>query len=176
MELIREHGFEGTRVEDITEAADVAVGTFFNYFESKEAVLADFHREGVLLTIEHARSLESGGAQDRFLAQMAWSARRAALSEARLSRVLIGQLLSKPSLLLGNRELMGELFLIYDGWIEEGKRQGEIRADVETRTAVMTMQELWTHSLIRWAGAPDEIDLQSRMEARVRLVFGGLRA
>ena len=39
MELFSRKGFAQTKVEDITEAADVGKGTFFNYFPSKEHVL-----------------------------------------------------------------------------------------------------------------------------------------
>ena len=39
MNLFREHGFHNTTVEDITNAADVGKGTFFNYFPSKEHIL-----------------------------------------------------------------------------------------------------------------------------------------
>ena len=39
MNLFREHGFHDTTVEDITNAADVGKGTFFNYFPSKEHIL-----------------------------------------------------------------------------------------------------------------------------------------
>ena len=39
MNLFRDHGFQKTTVEDITDAADVGKGTFFNYFPSKEHVL-----------------------------------------------------------------------------------------------------------------------------------------
>src|SRR5712692_11692855 len=37
--LFRDKGFEDTTIDDITERADVAKGTFFNYFPRKEAVL-----------------------------------------------------------------------------------------------------------------------------------------
>jgi AcrR family transcriptional regulator len=39
MNLFRERGFQNTTVEDITNAADVGKGTFFNYFPSKEHIL-----------------------------------------------------------------------------------------------------------------------------------------
>ena len=39
LRLFREHGYDATTVEEITEAADVAKGTFFNYFETKDTVL-----------------------------------------------------------------------------------------------------------------------------------------
>src|SRR6478672_2583109 len=40
--LFAKKGFAETTVEDITEAADLGKGTFFNYFPSKEHVLMAF--------------------------------------------------------------------------------------------------------------------------------------
>src|SRR6202522_4430019 len=45
LELFAQHGFLETTVEDITEAADVGKGTFFNYFPTKEHILAEFGGE-----------------------------------------------------------------------------------------------------------------------------------
>ena len=39
LDLFRERGYDATTVEDITDAADVAKGTFFNYFATKEDIL-----------------------------------------------------------------------------------------------------------------------------------------
>ena len=39
LHLFLEQGYDATTVEQIAEAADVAKGTFFNYFETKEAIL-----------------------------------------------------------------------------------------------------------------------------------------
>lgn len=63
MNLFRDHGFHKTTVENITEAADVGKGTFFNYFRTKEHVL------GVLGEIQLAkydralRMAQGGGAR-----------------------------------------------------------------------------------------------------------------
>src|ERR1700693_4968250 len=42
LELFAKHGFADTTVEDITNAADVGKGTFFNYFPSKDHILLAF--------------------------------------------------------------------------------------------------------------------------------------
>ena len=39
LRLFREHGYDDATVEQIAGAADVAKGTFFNYFETKDAIL-----------------------------------------------------------------------------------------------------------------------------------------
>jgi len=47
LELFGERGYLETTVEDITEAADVGKGTFFNYFTTKEHVLAAYGGERI---------------------------------------------------------------------------------------------------------------------------------
>ena len=47
LKLFAERGYLETTVEDITEAADVGKGTFFNYFPTKEHVLATLGAERV---------------------------------------------------------------------------------------------------------------------------------
>ncbi|MFD8767324.1 TetR family transcriptional regulator [Streptomyces mirabilis] len=40
--LFEERGFDAVTIDDIAAAANVARGTFFNYFESKEAVVVAY--------------------------------------------------------------------------------------------------------------------------------------
>src|SRR5271165_4474498 len=42
LQLFAQKGYSETTVEDITNAADVGKGTFFNYFPSKDHILAAF--------------------------------------------------------------------------------------------------------------------------------------
>src|ERR1700683_3013895 len=53
LEIFARRGYLDTTVEDITEAADVGKGTFFNYFPTKEHVLATYGDER-LAAVERA--------------------------------------------------------------------------------------------------------------------------
>jgi len=55
-QLIAERGLSGVTVEQITEAADVGKGTFFNYFPTKEHVL------GVMADLQSAKIEEAAAA------------------------------------------------------------------------------------------------------------------
>ncbi len=46
-ELFAERGFEATTTRDIAQAADIASGTLFNYFETKEAIVASLAAEAL---------------------------------------------------------------------------------------------------------------------------------
>lgn len=45
MDLIQEHGFAETTMEQIAETADVAKGTLYNYFPAKEAIVGEWIRQ-----------------------------------------------------------------------------------------------------------------------------------
>jgi len=45
LELISEKGFHGAPMADIAEKAGVAAGTIYRYFESKDVLISELHRE-----------------------------------------------------------------------------------------------------------------------------------
>src|ERR1700687_6403062 len=58
LDLFAKQGFAETTVEDITSAADVGKGTFFNYFPSKDHILLAFGEMQLAklrLAVEEAR-------------------------------------------------------------------------------------------------------------------------
>jgi len=60
LRLFAERGYFATTVEDITEAADVGKGTFFNYFPTKEHVLATYGDERVAAVERALQKVRAG--------------------------------------------------------------------------------------------------------------------
>src|SRR6202049_5409100 len=59
LDLFAQHGFADTTVEDITNAADLGKGQFFNYFPSKDHILlafAEMQLAKLQATIKNLRS------------------------------------------------------------------------------------------------------------------------
>jgi AcrR family transcriptional regulator len=127
LQLFAKHGFQNVTVEDITEAADVGKGTFFNYFESKDHVL------GVMAEIQlgKVREAASHAAQDvpAIYAVLRRLAQRLAQEPGRspgLARAFISSFLTSQSV----REILKRNMQVgrkaIGGLIAEGQRRGEI--------------------------------------------------
>ncbi len=176
LEIFARRGYLDTTVEDITEAADVGKGTFFNYFPTKEHVLATYGDERVA-AIE--RSLQN--------VRTAKQSVRAALKE--LATDLAGQSAESPDLLrsifaahlscvsvraeLQNRlqrarRLLGEIVAI-------GQKRGEIRRDRSPADLARLTQLIFMGVTIAWSLNPDSV-LRKSAEEVWELFFPSLFA
>ena len=68
--LFAERGLYATRVEDVTERIDLGKGAFYNYFESKDALVAALVAEAVEQLAEHVRGRRNGAASPAELARL----------------------------------------------------------------------------------------------------------
>ena len=77
-QLFTENGFEATTTREIAHAADIATGTLFNYFASKEAVMACLASEAVAdaLSQFHANPRCSGSLAEEVFSLIATGLRR----------------------------------------------------------------------------------------------------
>jgi AcrR family transcriptional regulator len=67
MAVVAERGLYAARIEDITERADLGKGAFYNYFDSKEALIAELVTRGVAMLVE--RCLRAVGPNDPLAAR-----------------------------------------------------------------------------------------------------------
>jgi AcrR family transcriptional regulator len=66
-EIFEEKGFDEARIADITTRADTAYGSFYTYFDSKEAVLKELVKElaGAIFTASRASDLPDASPEDK---------------------------------------------------------------------------------------------------------------
>jgi AcrR family transcriptional regulator len=128
--LFHDKGFDDTTIEEITERADVAKGTFFNYFSSKDALLGEWAlwRFSKL----HEALDVGGGAPQSPVARIELLLRllhEQMLDDWRLFQQAFATRLGKPPLAPHHtrRRLTGLLTEL----VREAQARGEMRGDVE---------------------------------------------
>ena len=171
--LFAQRGFQATTVEDITEAADVGKGTFFNYFPSKEHVLAAFGDLQLgkfqALLASHDEHEPAGALLRRAVAELAEEpGRSAALVRSLLGAQLASEEVRKLILekLRRARELLGGVFGQAQEW-------GEIRPGLDVKALAMAFQQMFFGGLFLWSLAPEEA-LAERQGRAFELFWSGI--
>jgi AcrR family transcriptional regulator len=153
--LFAERGFMETTVEDITEAADVGKGTFFNYFPTKEHVLATYGAERVAAV---ERALEKARKGDKPVMEV--------LRE--LAASIAGQAAERPGLLRAIYAAHASCTAVRDELqvrmqtarrllaqiIRLAQQRGEIRIDVSAMVLARLVQTVFHGVMGSWALNP----------------------
>ena len=167
LEIIARQGFFATTVEQIIQAADVGKGTFFNYFPSKEHVLAGFGEMQVgRVRAAHAEARAGQrSARDileRLLLRLAEEPGR---SQALVRSMMAANLSSEAVRHLFRRNLGRGRRLLAE-IIAYGQRRGEIRSDRPPIELARALQQLFMGTMLLWAVFPP-----SRLTDRLRPTF-----
>lgn len=146
LRLFGEHGYDATTVKDITDAADVAKGTFFNYFETKEAILPAIagHR---LEQLEAALRPEEG-APSSPIARIKLALRLMAqdpLCERQLAHQLFAAMMHRRE--IGPGHALRDLLLQQ---VRQGQAVGEIREELDPLYLAGVIRSLFFQRLALW--------------------------
>ncbi|MGD1209920.1 MAG: TetR family transcriptional regulator [Candidatus Acidiferrales bacterium] len=154
LQLFAERGYFETTVEDITEAADVGKGTFFNYFPTKEHVLATFGTERIAV-VERALEEARKGPVLPVLRRLAGDlAGQSAESAALLRAIYAAHASCEPvraelhKRLQTARRLMTEIVAL-------AQKRGEIRRDIPAAELARLTQIVLLGVTLAWAMNPD---------------------
>jgi AcrR family transcriptional regulator len=158
LQLFADRGLANVTVEDITEAADVGKGTFFNYFESKDHVL------GVMAELQLARVTQA--------VESAVSGRRSIFSTLHhlflrlaeepgrspyLARAVIASFLASDVVRELIERRMSEGRAMIARVIAEGQKRGEIDPKLKSEDIALQLQQAIMGTVLLWSlhGGPD---------------------
>jgi AcrR family transcriptional regulator len=152
LQLFAKRGFPNVTVEDITEAADVGKGTFFNYFESKDHVLgvvAEIQlgkvREALELATTGKRSIQS--VLRHLLERIGEEPGRSPeLARALISTFLASELVRKNLYrnMWEGRRMVAEI-------IATGQKWGEIDPTLDKKKVALQLQQSFLGTLLLWS-------------------------
>jgi AcrR family transcriptional regulator len=153
LSLFAERGYAKTTVEDITEKADVGKGTFFNYFPSKEHVLATFGSERIGIIEAALEEAKKGPVMPVMRKMAADLAGHCSESAALLRAIYAAHTTCEPvraelhKRLQISRRLMTEIFQI-------AQDQGEIRRDIPAAEMARLSQLVLFGVTLAWSVNP----------------------
>jgi AcrR family transcriptional regulator len=174
LELFAKKGFTETTVEDITEAADVGKGTFFNYFPSKDHILLAFGEMQLAkleAAIEEAR--RTGEPMPSFLRSLGVRMTQEPARNPSIIRALLLAYLSTTAVREGTIDLQKRVHALHTQIIQLGQERGEIRNDLPATEIAHVFRQTIFGTLLVWSLYGDAT-LHSRIEAAFNVLWTGL--
>lgn len=171
LQLFADRGFPNVTVEDITDAADVGKGTFFNYFESKEHVLSVMTELQLAHVAEAVHAIESGKRSvqsilHHLFLQLAEEPGRS----PHLARTVVASFLASD-VVRGIVQLrLSEGRATIARVLTEGQRRGEIDVELNCAEIAVQMQQILLGTVMLWS-LHGEPELTARVESSFQLFW-----
>jgi len=174
LRLFAEKGFAQTTVEDITEAADVGKGTFFNYFPSKDHILlafTDMQLGKLAEAVEHFRN--SPQPLRVFLENLTTRMTEEPLRNPGMIRALLQGFVSSTAV----REVMvskqERALALHTQIMEIAQSRGDLRTDVPAIEIAHVFRQTIFGALLMWSVTGDAT-LRERIRSALHMVWSGI--
>lgn len=179
IQLIKQHGFEDTTMEQIAEEADIAKGTLYNYFPSKEAIIsayvqqafADRHTD----RIQQMRELPDTRARLVMMLSdlMARVQAQPDIFELYLAHRVRQVVSLRPDMSEGGKRGFAALAVEI---IQRGQQNGELRSDLPFGMLVDLFEFVFVEVAKQFYLEPDGYDTGAAVEQGVSLFMHGAAA
>lgn len=154
--LFAKQGFEATTVDEIAAAADVAPATFFNHFQSKQALLELMTGEVVehlhRMTVE---ALEGPGTSVERLRRFVARAAEDISASRGAARDTLLELMRLDATPEGPHPYLSRLFEPLVALIAAGQREGTLRDDHDAAFLTQMAVGMMNSAITAWLANPD---------------------
>jgi AcrR family transcriptional regulator len=165
LELFRTQGFEGTRIQDIAERLRISEATFFNYFPTKQSVLAAV-ADGMIDRSVGALAQQATDV-DRPVRERLHEVARVFSEQFEGDRAFIALLAGHTHYFLGVRTGRFEhAYLLLSQLFSEGQRRAEIRSDISADELAELFLSLTFATIQGWVAVDAP---QPPLDERIRL-------
>src|SRR5579863_10740 len=176
LNLFAKKGYAETTVEDITEAADVGKGTFFNYFRSKEHILMAFGEMQLGKLEAIVRDAQQSDLPMReVLRTLVFRMTEEPIRNPAIVRALLQANLSSVPVRKEMRRIHDRNRVLLGQLIRHGQQRGEIRADFPAEEIAQVWRQTIFGTLLFWSLAGDHT-LTERIEMSIRMLWDGIAA
>ena len=174
LKLFAEKGIAETTVEDITNAADVGKGTFFNHFPSKDHVLISFS-EMQLSKLEEAVKNMRGNIEPmtELLHKLSVRMTEEPARTPDVVRAILLANLSTSSVRSTMKENHARALVLMTQIIEIGQERGEFRRDLPASELAQVFRQMVFGTLLMWSVYGDA-SLPKRIDMALHVLCTGL--
>ena len=174
--LFLEQGFDATTVEQIAEAADIAPATFFNHFQSKNALLALLAGEvvGRISGLADQHLSGDGPIREQFFGLADDAAQQIAETRDVARYVILALLRSNPNP-DDATPYLGRIHEPLAAMVERGQASGEIRSDEDAAFLAEMVLGALNATITNWLSDPD-YPIAERLSRAARFSWDSIRA
>jgi AcrR family transcriptional regulator len=174
LDLFARKGFAETTVEDITNAADLGKGTFFNYFPSKEHILLAFGEMQLAKLKTAFEEMRSANVPvPVFMRSLGARMTQEPIRNPGIIRILLQAFLTDSPVREPMLNLQNRVLAIHTEMIRIGQSRGEIRTDLPPDVIAHVFRQTIFGTLLIWTLHADST-LLTRMEDAFKVLWSGL--
>jgi AcrR family transcriptional regulator len=174
LDLFAKTGFAETTVEDITEAADVGKGTFFNYFPGKDHILIAFSDMQIAKLQEAVHNMrERQEPMPAFLSSLTVRMTAEPGRSPDVVRAILQANLSNPTVRNAMKENHKRAHSLLTQLVELGQERGEFRRDFPAGELAQVFRQTVMGTLLLWSVFGDA-SLPDRIQTALSVLWTGL--
>jgi TetR/AcrR family fatty acid metabolism transcriptional regulator len=171
IELMEQRGFGNFTIADISKRAGVSVGAFYQYFDSKNDILAEiFYRADDYFSSYVVNSFSEGSIPENIIEYFDHYAKFNVASGVETTQQIFN---SKIKFFIEGGRPMLE---ILEDLIRKGQERNEIRRDTDAKEMVEYLISMARGVVFEWSLYDGNFDLEARMHKYMEILVSTIKA